>query len=89
MKKYSWVKNMCKINKEEGEGEGEGEPERRRGALGVRQGTSVLKHAIPIGAVDGMPVGGQFLGRHFDEATMLRTAYALECALAAGGGEAD
>ncbi len=45
--------------------------------------------SIPIGAVDGMPVGGQFLGRHFDEATMLRTAYALECALAAGGGEAD
>jgi aspartyl-tRNA(Asn)/glutamyl-tRNA(Gln) amidotransferase subunit A len=35
----------------------------------------------PIGRVDGLPVGGQLLARHFDEATMFRVAYALEHAL--------
>ncbi len=35
----------------------------------------------PIGRVDGMPVGGQFMAPHFDEATMLRAAAALERAL--------
>ena len=35
----------------------------------------------PIGLVDGMPVGGQFLAAHFREADMFRAAYALERAL--------
>ncbi len=39
----------------------------------------------PIGRIDGLPVGGQLLASHFDEATMFRVAYALERAL---GGEA-
>ena len=37
----------------------------------------------PIGLVDGLPVGGQFIAGHFDEATMFRAAYALERALGA------
>ena len=37
----------------------------------------------PIGLVDGLPVGGQFIAAHFDEATMFRAAYALERALGA------
>ena len=37
----------------------------------------------PIGLVDGLPVGGQFIAGHFDEATMFRAAYALEHALGA------
>lgn len=37
----------------------------------------------PIGRIDGLPVGGQLLARHFDEATMFRVAYALEQALGA------
>ncbi len=32
----------------------------------------------PIGRVDGLPVGGQFLANHFDERQMLVAAYALE-----------
>jgi len=35
----------------------------------------------PIGRLDGLPVGGQLLAAHFDEATMFRVAYALEHAL--------
>ncbi len=35
----------------------------------------------PIGLVDGLPVGGQFLAAHFREADMFRAAYALEKAL--------
>jgi aspartyl-tRNA(Asn)/glutamyl-tRNA(Gln) amidotransferase subunit A len=35
----------------------------------------------PIGLVDGLPVGGQFLAAHFREADMFRAAYALEQAL--------
>ncbi len=35
----------------------------------------------PIGRIDGLPVGGQLLAAHFDEATMFRIAYALERAL--------
>ncbi len=35
----------------------------------------------PIGRIDGLPVGGQLLASHFDEATMFRVAYALERAL--------
>ena len=37
----------------------------------------------PIGRVDGLPVGGQFLAAHFDEMTMLTAAYALERSLGA------
>jgi aspartyl-tRNA(Asn)/glutamyl-tRNA(Gln) amidotransferase subunit A len=37
--------------------------------------------SMPIGRVDGLPVGGQLLAAHFDEHTMLRAAYALEAAL--------
>jgi aspartyl-tRNA(Asn)/glutamyl-tRNA(Gln) amidotransferase subunit A len=35
----------------------------------------------PIGRVDGLPVGGQFLAAAFDEATMFRAAYGLERSL--------
>ncbi|MEO7086776.1 MAG: Asp-tRNA(Asn)/Glu-tRNA(Gln) amidotransferase subunit GatA [Gemmatimonadaceae bacterium] len=35
----------------------------------------------PIGRVDGLPVGGQFIAPHFHEAGMFRAAYALERAL--------
>ncbi|HSG81200.1 MAG TPA: amidase family protein, partial [Gemmatimonadota bacterium] len=34
--------------------------------------------SIPIGRVDGLPVGGQLMARRFDEETMLRAAHALE-----------
>ena len=37
--------------------------------------------SIPIGRIDGLPVGGQFMAGHFDEMTMFRAAYALEAAL--------
>lgn len=37
----------------------------------------------PIGRVDGLPVGGQFIATHFGEMKMLTAAYALECALGA------
>lgn len=35
----------------------------------------------PIGRVDGLPVGGQFMANHFDEATMVQTAHVLESCL--------
>jgi aspartyl-tRNA(Asn)/glutamyl-tRNA(Gln) amidotransferase subunit A len=38
--------------------------------------------SIPIGEVEGLPVGGQFLARRWDESTMIRAAAALERALA-------
>ena len=37
--------------------------------------------SVPIGRVDGLPVGGQLLAAHFDEMAMFRGAYALERAL--------
>ena len=37
--------------------------------------------SLPIGRIDGLPVGGQFLAKHFDEHRMFAAAYALERAL--------
>jgi aspartyl-tRNA(Asn)/glutamyl-tRNA(Gln) amidotransferase subunit A len=37
--------------------------------------------SIPIGRVGGLPIGGQFLARHFDEPGMFHVAAALESAL--------
>ena len=37
--------------------------------------------SVPIGRIDGLPVGGQFLAAHFDEMAMFRGAYALERAI--------
>ena len=37
--------------------------------------------SLPIGRVDGLPVGGQLLASHFDEFGMFSAAYALERAL--------
>jgi aspartyl-tRNA(Asn)/glutamyl-tRNA(Gln) amidotransferase subunit A len=37
--------------------------------------------SLPVGRVDGMPVGAQLIAPRFAEATMLRAAYALEHAL--------
>ena len=39
--------------------------------------------SLPIGRVGGLPIGGQFLASHFDEARMFTAAYALERALGA------
>jgi aspartyl-tRNA(Asn)/glutamyl-tRNA(Gln) amidotransferase subunit A len=40
--------------------------------------------SVPIGRVQGLPVGGQLLAPHFGEAVMFRAAYALEQAALAG-----
>ena len=37
--------------------------------------------SLPIGRVDGLPVGGQIIAPHFDEMKMFTAAYALERAL--------
>ena len=37
--------------------------------------------SLPIGRVDGLPVGGQLMAAHFDEGRIFRAAYALERAL--------
>ncbi len=37
--------------------------------------------SLPIGRVDGLPVGGQIMARHFAEAALFRAAFALELAL--------
>jgi aspartyl-tRNA(Asn)/glutamyl-tRNA(Gln) amidotransferase subunit A len=37
--------------------------------------------SLPIGRLGGLPVGGQLLAPHFDEARMFAAAYALERAL--------
>ncbi len=34
--------------------------------------------SIPCGFADGLPIGLQFLGRHFDEVTLLRVAHAYQ-----------
>jgi aspartyl-tRNA(Asn)/glutamyl-tRNA(Gln) amidotransferase subunit A len=39
--------------------------------------------SVPIGHIDGLPVGGQFLAPHFDEERMFTAAFALERALGA------
>lgn len=39
--------------------------------------------SLPIGRMHGLPIGGQLLASHFDEATMFRVAYALEQSLGA------
>jgi aspartyl-tRNA(Asn)/glutamyl-tRNA(Gln) amidotransferase subunit A len=38
--------------------------------------------SVPIGDVDGLPVGGQLIAPHFDEQMMFRGAFALEAARA-------
>mgnify|MGYP001243076265 FL=1 len=43
--------------------------------------TGIPGISVPIGTVDGLPAGGQFLANHWDEATMVRAAAALERAL--------
>ena len=43
--------------------------------------------SLPIGRVDGLPVGGQLLATHFDEPRMFGVAEALETALGAGANE--
>jgi aspartyl-tRNA(Asn)/glutamyl-tRNA(Gln) amidotransferase subunit A len=37
--------------------------------------------SVPVGRVDGLPIGGQIIAKHFDEAAMFRVAYAVESAL--------
>jgi len=37
--------------------------------------------SLPIGRVDGLPVGGQIMARHFAEAALFRAAFAVELAL--------
>ncbi|MBX6331707.1 MAG: Asp-tRNA(Asn)/Glu-tRNA(Gln) amidotransferase subunit GatA [Gemmatimonadaceae bacterium] len=39
--------------------------------------------SVPVGRVDGLPIGGQILAGHFEEMTMFQIAYALERALGA------
>jgi aspartyl-tRNA(Asn)/glutamyl-tRNA(Gln) amidotransferase subunit A len=39
--------------------------------------------SVPIGRVDGLPVGGQIIAQNFDEPAMFRVAYAIEDALGA------
>ena len=40
--------------------------------------TGVPAISVPAGRVDGLPVGVQIIGRHFDEATILKAAHKLE-----------
>ena len=34
---------------------------------------------INAGYIEGLPVGLQIVGRHFDDSTVLKVAYAFEC----------
>jgi len=34
--------------------------------------------SVPCGLVDGLPVGMMLVGKHYDEATIYRAAYAFE-----------
>ena len=34
--------------------------------------------AVPCGLADGLPVGMMLIGKHYDEATIYRAAYAFE-----------
>ncbi|AOT69797.1 Asp-tRNA(Asn)/Glu-tRNA(Gln) amidotransferase subunit GatA [Geosporobacter ferrireducens] len=34
--------------------------------------------SVPCGFIEGMPIGMQIMGKHFDESTLLRVAYTLE-----------
>lgn len=38
--------------------------------------------SVPVGEIDGLPLGMMLVGRHFDDATVLRAAHACEQALA-------
>jgi aspartyl-tRNA(Asn)/glutamyl-tRNA(Gln) amidotransferase subunit A len=40
--------------------------------------------SVPIGEIDGLPIGGQLIACHFDEQIMFRGAFALEAARAEG-----
>jgi aspartyl-tRNA(Asn)/glutamyl-tRNA(Gln) amidotransferase subunit A len=42
--------------------------------------------SVPVGAIDGLPVGAQIIARHFEEAKMFRVASVLENALGVRGG---
>jgi aspartyl-tRNA(Asn)/glutamyl-tRNA(Gln) amidotransferase subunit A len=39
--------------------------------------------SVPIGRMDGLPLGGQIIAARFDEAVMFKVAYALEHELGA------
>jgi aspartyl-tRNA(Asn)/glutamyl-tRNA(Gln) amidotransferase subunit A len=42
--------------------------------------------SVPVGAIDGLPVGAQIIARHFEEAKMFRIASVLENARGVRGG---
>ena len=42
--------------------------------------------SVPVGSIDGLPVGAQIIARHFEEARMFRVAAVLENALGAKEG---
>ena len=37
--------------------------------------------SVPVGSIDGLPVGAQLMAAHFDEVRMLSVAYAIEAAM--------
>jgi aspartyl-tRNA(Asn)/glutamyl-tRNA(Gln) amidotransferase subunit A len=42
--------------------------------------------SVPVGTLDGLPVGAQMIARHFEEEKMFRVAAVLENAIAENGG---
>ncbi len=42
--------------------------------------------SVPVGTADGLPVGGQLLGPHWQEGRLARAAWVLEQAMNGGGG---